>query len=254
MGGVPKLCMNILMFPEQLPTEFVRDILRGGYDKVAEAGAIIVGGHTIKDDIPKYGLCVSGIVHPDKILRNNSIQMGDVLILTKPVGTGVLSNADKGGLLTLQEHKTMVACMATLNKYAAEVALTFDGIHACTDVTGFSLLGHSYEMCSQTGLSIVITASSVPFLTGAMEYASMGLVPAMAYQNMEHLTEKVFLSPSVPQCVRDLLFDPQTSGGLLYSVAPDQSERFLEALKKVSESAAIIGHVEPSAECPVLVI
>lgn len=221
---------------------------------MAEAGAIIVGGHTIKDDIPKYGLCVSGLVHPHKILRNNTIQKGDALILTKPIGTGVLTNADRGGMLTPLEHQKMVACMAALNKYAAELALTFDGIHACTDVTGFSLLGHSYEMCSQTGLSIVITAASVPLLGNAKEYAAMGLVPAMAYQNMEHLKDKVFLSPDIPECLCDLLFDPQTSGGLLYSVAPDQCGRLLEALKKVSESAAIIGYVDKMSEYPVLVV
>ena len=182
MGGEAKLCMNVLMFPETLPFDTVQAILKGGYDKVAEAGAIVVGGHTIKDEIPKYGLCVSGLVHPDRVLRNNALRQGDVLILTKPLGTGVLTNADRGELLSAAEHKAMVECMATLNKYAADAVRDMEGIHACTDVTGFSLLGHSYEMVGDSGLTVVIDSSKVPFLPGAGEYAAMGLVPAVAYK------------------------------------------------------------------------
>lgn len=254
MGGEARLCMNILMFPETLPFDTVQAILQGGYDKVAEAGAIVVGGHTIKDDIPKYGLCVSGLVHPDRVLRNNSIQRGDVLILTKPIGTGVLSNADRGGLLSSHEHKTMVDTMAALNKYAADAVRNLEGVHACTDVTGFSLLGHSYEMCADTGHTIVIDSSAVPFLPGADTYASMGLVPAVAYKNMKHLKGKTALPKDLPSHVHDLLFDPQTSGGLLYSVASGESERVLEALRGTCQSPAIIGRVDGPSEYPVVVI
>ena len=221
---------------------------------MAEAEAIVVGGHTIKDDIPKYGLCVSGLVHPDRILRNNSIQMGDVLILTKPLGTGVLTNADRGGLLSDAEHKAMVDCMATLNKYAADAVRSLDGVHACTDVTGFSLLGHSYEMCGESGLTIIIDSSRVPLLPGADSYASMGLVPAVAYQNMNHLKDKVALPKDLPSHVHDLLFDPQTSGGLLYSVASQEAGRIMEALQKACRSPAVIGHVEGPSSHPVIVI
>lgn len=254
MGGEARLCMNILMFPEHLPTDTVQAILQGGYDKVAEAGAIVVGGHTIKDDIPKYGLCVSGLVHPDRVLRNNTIHQGDVLILTKPIGTGVMSNADRGNILTAEQHKLMVDTMSTLNKYAADAVRNLNGVHACTDVTGFSLLGHSYEMCDGTGLTIVIDSKSVPFLPGADEFSSMGLVPAVAYHNMKHLKDKVFLPRSLETHVHDLLFDPQTSGGLLYSVASQEADRVLEALSAVCPSPAIIGHVEGPSAYPVKVV
>lgn len=254
MGGEARLCMNILMFPEHLPFDTVQAILRGGYDKAGEAGAIVVGGHTIKDDIPKYGLCVSGLVHPDRILRNNSIRRGDALILTKPLGTGVLTNADRGGLLSAREHKTMVDTMAALNKYAADAVRSLKGIHACTDVTGFSLLGHSYEMCADTGLSITIDSSRVPFLPGADTYASMGLVPAVAYKNMNHLEDKVALPQDLPSHVHDLLFDPQTSGGLLYSVDGAESERVLDSLRAAGLSPAVIGHVDGPCQYPVTVV
>lgn len=254
MGGEARLCMNILMFPEHLPTDTVQAILQGGYDKVAEAGAIVVGGHTIKDDIPKYGLCVSGLVHPDRVLRNNTIHQGDVLILTKPIGTGVMSNADRGNILTAEQHKLMVDTMSTLNKYAADAVRNLNGVHACTDVTGFSLLGHSYEMCDGTGLTIVIDSKSVPFLPGADEFSSMGLVPAVAYHNMKHLKDKVFLPQNLETHVHDLLFDPQTSGGLLYSVASQEADRVIEALSAVCPSPAIVGRVEGPSAYPVKVI
>lgn len=254
MGGEPRLCMNVIMFPESLPHEDVRAILQGGCEKVAEAGAILVGGHTIKDDIPKYGLCVSGLVHPDRILRNNTVQKGDVLILTKPLGTGVLATAGRGELLSPAEHRSMIASMTALNKYAAEAVRDLEGIHACTDVTGFSLLGHSYEMCAGTGLAAVIQSGRVPLLPGADNYASMGLVPAAAYQNMGHLKGKVCLPEGISTSIHDLLFDPQTSGGLLYSVDAKQADRILEAILRVCPEAAAIGRVDTSSGCPVEVI
>lgn len=254
MGGEAKLCMNVLMYPEHLPADVVSAILRGGYDKVAEAGAIVVGGHTLKDDVPKYGLCVSGLIHPDRVLRNNSIQKGDVLILTKPVGTGVLINADRGGLLSPEEHKIMVDSMTALNKYAADAVRSLPGIHACTDITGFSLLGHSYEMCAGTDLTIVIDSQKVPLLPGAKNYAAMGLVPAMAYENRRHLEGKVSLSKDLCLSVPDLLFDPQTSGGLLYSVGAKESGQTLEALFKAGLSPAVIGQVVAYSGHPITVV
>ena len=254
MGGRPKLAMNVFCFPETLPKSAVQAILQGGYEKVQEADAIICGGHTIQDPVPKYGLSVTGFVHPDRILRNNTIQQGDVLILTKPLGTGVLTNADRGGLLSDAEHKAMVDCMAALNKYAADAVRSLDGVHACTDVTGFSLLGHSYEMCGESGLTVIIDSSRVPLLPGADNYASMGLVPAVAYQNMKHLKDKVALPKDLPSHVHDLLFDPQTSGGLLYSVASQEAGRIMEALQKACQTPAVIGHVEGPSSHPVMVI
>ena len=253
MGGEAKLAMNVFMFPESMDYEDVHNIMLGGYDKVREAGAIVVGGHTIKDPIPKYGLCVSGIVHPDRILRNNGIRPGDALILTKPLGTGVLTNADRGGLLNEAEHKKLVACMAELNKYAADIVSSFSGIHACTDVTGFSVLGHSYEMCSGTDCSIYIDSSAVPLLPSALEYASMGLVPANAYKNRKHLRDRVSIAASVPENLSDVLFDPQTSGGLLYAVAPGEAEAVLDALKKRIPEAAVIGYADTAGDKPISV-
>lgn len=165
-----------------------------------------------------------------------------------------MTNADRGELLSAAEHKAMVECMATLNKYAADAVRDMEGIHACTDVTGFSLLGHSYEMVGDSGLTVVIDSSKVPFLPGAGEYAAMGLVPAVAYKNMNHLKGKVALPESLPSHIHDLLFDPQTSGGLLYSVAADQADRALEALSKACLTASVIGHVEGPSQYPVMVI
>ena len=248
MGGEAKLCMNVLMFPETLPDDAVHAIVEGGYEKVAEAGAIIVGGHTIKDNIPKYGLCVAGIVHPNHILRNNAIQEGDVLILTKGIGTGVLTNADRGELLSEAEHKALVASMAQLNKYAADAVKGDLAVHACTDVTGFGLLGHAREMCDGTGLSIVLDAASVPLLSGAFEYAAMGLVPAAAYNNRNYLNGKAAVVKTVGSALEDLLYDPQTSGGLLYSVSGKDAARIFDRIKAVCPQAAIIGYVEKGGE------
>lgn len=253
MGGEAKLAMNVFMFPESMEYEDVHNIMLGGYDKVHEAGAIVVGGHTIKDPIPKYGLCVSGFVHPDRILRNNGIRPGDALILTKPLGTGVLTNADRGGLLDAAQHKKLVDCMARLNKYAADAVKPFSGVHACTDVTGFSLLGHSYEMCGDADCTIYLDSASVPLLPAALEYASMGLVPANAYKNRQHLRGKVEIAASVPENLQDVLFDPQTSGGLLYAVSQEQTAPILEALQKAVPEAAVIGYADSKGGAPISV-
>lgn len=254
MGGEAKLCMNVLMFPETLPFEDVNAILQGGYDKVKEAGAIIVGGHTIKDDIPKYGLCVSGIVHPDKVLKNNSIHEGDALILTKSIGTGVLVNAYRGKIIQDNEYDAMVKSMTTLNKYAADAIKNIEGVHASTDVTGFSILGHSFEMCENTGLSIVIDHKKIHYLTGSLGYASMGLVPAATYKNKAFLSSNISFATKLDSAHTDLLFDPQTAGGLLYSVAKEHSQKALDAIKKLCPEAEIIGHVEKFQDKEIIVI
>lgn len=254
MGGEAKLCMNVLMFPETLPFEDVNAILQGGYDKVKEAGAIIVGGHTIKDDIPKYGLCVSGTVHPDKVLKNNSIHEGDALILTKSIGTGVLVNAYRGKIIQDNEYDAMVKSMTTLNKYAADAIKNIEGVHACTDVTGFSILGHSFEMCENTGLSIVIDHKKIHYLTGSLGYASMGLVPAATYKNKAFLSSNISFATKLDSAHTDLLFDPQTAGGLLYSVAKEHSQKALDAIKKLCPEAEIIGHVEKFQDKEIIVI
>ena len=253
MGGDPKLALNIMCVPEDMPKDTVHQILRGGYEKVYEAGALITGGHSILDDEPKYGLAVTGFVHPDRVLTNSGARPGDVLLLTKPIGIGVLTTAQKAEMLSAEGRALAEELMTTLNKSARDAMVKYR-VHACTDVTGFSLLGHSYEMCGESGLTVIIDSSRVPLLPGADNYASMGLVPAVAYQNMKHLKDKVALPKDLPSHVHDLLFDPQTSGGLLYSVASQEAGRIMEALQKACQTPAVIGHVEGPSSHPVMVI
>lgn len=253
MGGRPKLAMNIFCFPEDLPTEAVQAILQGGYEKVQEADAIVCGGHTIKDPVPKYGLSVSGFVHPDRILKNNTIQEGDVLILTKALGTGILTTAWKGELLTESQQKELLDSMEQLNRYAAEAMECHTDVHACTDVTGFGLLGHAFEMANGSNLSIVLQSDQIPALDGALDAAAMGLVPAGAYKNREYLDDLVDLSPSVPEALTDLMFDPQTSGGLLISAPEKTAKEILERLDSRCPAARIIGRVQQYGGYPLVV-
>ena len=242
MGGKPLTAMNIVAFPIGcLPAEVLGDILRGGQDKVIEAGAVIVGGHSIEDSEPKYGLSVTGIVHPDEILTNAGAQPGDLLILTKAIGTGVLSTAAKADLFP-EGVAAAVDSMAALNRTAAEVALQYK-VHACTDITGFGLLGHVYEMASGSGVSIKLQSASIPLLPDAAAAAAMGLVPGGAYTNREYF-KTVTIDSSVPVYIQDLCFDPQTSGGLLFSVPADRANELLQKLQQAGiKQAAIIGEV-----------
>lgn len=242
MGGTPRLAMNVLCIPEDLDIHVTEQILRGGYDKVKEAGAVICGGHTVKDPEPKYGLCVTGFAHPDKILANNTAKPGDVLILTKPLGTGILNTAAKADLLLPSTIDVMMSSMAELNKYAAEVIAEFP-VSACTDITGFGLLGHAYEMAQGSRTTITIEAKAVPILPQAKEMAQMGIIPKGAYGNRSWLSCSTRVMGSVPLELADVLFDPQTSGGLLFSIAEAYAEECLHALKEKVPSAAIIGKV-----------
>lgn len=242
MGGKPLTAMNIVAFPiGSLPAEVLGEILKGGQDKVMEAGAVIVGGHTIEDSEPKYGLSVTGVVHPKKILKNIGALPGDVLILTKAIGTGVLTTAAKADMF-LDGVEAAISSMAMLNRYAAEAVANFT-IHACTDITGFGLLGHLYEMAVGSSVKIRLQARAIPLLPDAAEAASMGLVPAGAYRNREYL-KTVTIDPSVPSNIEDLCYDPQTSGGLLLSVPAGIAKDVLLALKETgSTQAAVIGEV-----------
>lgn len=243
MGGVPKLCMNIFCFPEDMDKEILHDILQGGYEKVQEADALIVGGHTIKDIEPKYGLSVSGFVHPTKVLRNDTAKPGDILILTKAIGTGIMTTAAKGDILTVSEHKAMVESMGTLNRTAAEIASKYR-INACTDVTGFGILGHSLEVAAGSGCTITIDSQHIAQLPGALEYARMGIVPAATYQNRASMEELVYFDPSLPLEVSDMLFDPQTSGGLLFSLPEEEGLKMIREMNDKIPAARIIGHVD----------
>ena len=243
MGGEPKLCLNIMAVPETMPREAVHDILRGGYDKVYEAGALITGGHSILDDEPKYGLAVTGFVHPEKMLTNAAARPGDVLVLTKPLGIGVLTSAGKAELLTEETVAHMNRLMTTLNKSARDVMVRHR-VHACTDVTGFGLLGHGFEMAQGSDVELHISVGSVDLLPEALEFARMGVLPAGMYRNRT-FAEPAVDAGTVETAVQDLLFDPQTSGGLLMAVAPEDADALLAELAPAVPSAQRIGTVSP---------
>ena len=239
MGGEPKLCLNIMAVPEKMPSSAVHALLKGGYDKVYEAGALITGGHSIFDDEPKYGLAVTGFVDPHKMLTNADAKPGDVLFLTKPLGIGVLMTAHKAELLSQQLLQLCTEQMTTLNKAARDAMVKYD-THACTDVTGFGLLGHAGEMAQGSGVKIVLDTKKIPFLPEALAFAKDGLLPAGVYRNREYVSGIVDCGDT-ELAVQDLLYDPQTSGGLLIAV----SEKDAEKLQNDLPFAARIGHCEP---------
>lgn len=246
MGGEPKIALNIAAFPNCLPAEILGEILRGGADKVMEAGAVLAGGHTIQDDEPKYGLSVTGFGHPDRLWKNTGAQEGDFLILTKPLGTGILTTAVKAELASEEEQREAVEIMATLNKYARDAVRELR-IHACTDVTGFGLAGHALEMARGSGKSLLIHTKLVPILESARLYASMGLVPQGAYRNRDFAEEHVSMG-AVELAVQDILFDPQTSGGLLLSIAPEDAKAAQKALSSLNIPSDVIGQVTDKKE------
>ncbi len=252
MGGKPKLAMNIFCFPEDLPKDAVQAILQGGYEMVAEAEAIITGGHTIKDPVPKYGLSVTGFAHPSEILTNKGAKPGDILILTKALGTGILTTASTADMLEAHEYKELIDSMSMLNKYAAEVMGKFSS-NSCTDVTGFGFLGHAFEMSYGSGCTIRINSSKLPMLSRAKDMARMGIIPAGAYSNRKYLEDKIKISEGVPLEITDIMFDPQTSGGLLISIPEKEGLKLTEALKDILPVAEIVGSVEEYREHSIIV-
>jgi selenide,water dikinase len=244
MGGVPKTAMNLVGFPlKDMDLSVLRRILQGGLDKMREAEVVLVGGHSVEDKELKYGLAVTGFIHPQRILTKRNLTAGDRLILTKPLGTGIINTAIKGGLATGTIVDSVTRLMATLNRDAAEVMKHFP-VHACTDITGFGLLGHMAEMVADSNFGIEILAERIPIIPEALEFAAMGLVPGGAHKNREFREGIVDFSPSLDNVFRDILFDPQTSGGLLICVAEGAAEGLLERLReKGLDQAAIIGGV-----------
>ena len=240
MGGEPKLALNLAAFPNCLNTEILGEILKGGADKVMEAGAVLAGGHTISDNEPKYGLCVTGFVHPKKMWKNCGAEPGDLLVLTKPLGSGILSTAEKGGIIREAEHLEAAKTMTTLNKYAAELAKEFQ-VHCCTDITGFGLAGHAMEMAKGSKKTFVIYAEKLPVLSGAREYAEMGLIPAGAYRNREFLEKD--MESRISGWREDLLFDPQTSGGLLLAIPTEDAAGLMGRLSGLELPSAVVGEV-----------
>lgn len=242
MGGEPKLALNIMCLSPSMDKQDVQEILRGGYDKAYEAGAIITGGHTIQGAEPIYGLAVSGFVHPDKVLTNSGAMPGDVLILTKPLGIGILTTAAKADLVESDVLERIYKQMATLNKTARDIMVKYP-VHSCTDVTGFSLLGHSFEMAQGSECTIHIKTNQVPFHPEAYEMAEMGFIPAGAYRNREYAEASVKKVGNISRAMQDICYDPQTSGGLLMAVPSEAADACLSELKSVIPEAAIVGYV-----------
>lgn len=243
MGGEPRLALNIVCFPDCLDPSVLSEILRGGSDKVKESGALLVGGHSVSDDEPKYGLSVTGFVHPSKVKANNNAKNGDILILTKPLGIGIINTAIKGEMVSERAYKKAIDTMTTLNSFGMEAFKDLKGVNSVTDITGFGLLGHCLEMAEGSGMTIKIESDKVPFIEEAKEYAEMGLIPAGAYNNRKHIGDKVTIDDSVPKYLEDILFDPQTSGGLLISAQADSAAAIIERLKAGTMPFAAIGTV-----------
>ena len=239
MGGTPTHAMNLLCFPNCLELDVAGQILAGGADKAAEAGCTIAGGHTITDNEPKYGLCVSGFVDPRHVMLNSSAKEGDVLILTKALGTGILTTAFKGGLVTDEELQPAIDSMRQLNRLAALAAKGLE-IHACTDVTGFGLAGHLCEMAEGSNLTAVLDTAALPALPKALEMARMGLIPAGAYRNRDHFGSRTCFD-GVALELADLAFDPQTSGGLLFALDERQAQTLREKLRDAGLVCAVVG-------------
>lgn len=243
MGGEPRLALNLMCVPRDMPRETVHQILRGGYDKVYEAGCLITGGHSIFDDEPKYGLAVTGFVHPDRVLTNSGARPGDVLLLTKPLGTGILTTAHKGGVASREGIEEAWRLMATLNRSARD-AMVSRAVHACTDVTGFGLLGHLLEMTQGSDVRAVLRVGDIRCMEEAVELANMGVLPEGMYRNRSFAQDDVDPGDT-PLCRQDVLFDPQTSGGLMMAVSPEDADALLEALTGQVPCAQRIGKIEP---------
>lgn len=243
MGGEPRVALNIVCFPNCLDPSILGDIMAGGASKVKEAGAVLVGGHSVQDDDPKYGLCVSGFVETDKILRNYGAKPGDVLILTKQIGSGIINTAIKAEMCSEEAEQEACDVMKSLNKKAKE-AMEGLCVHACTDITGFGLLGHGIEMAQASQVFVDLYVKKVPVITDVLSYAEMGLVPAGSYNNREytgHLVDRA----QVADVYYDLLYDPQSSGGLLFSIPQEQADLAMQRLKEaeLDTKTAIIGEV-----------
>jgi selenide,water dikinase len=247
MGGRPVTAMNIAGFPSKsLHISVLREILRGGAEKLMEAGAVLIGGHTVDDNELKYGLSVTGIVHPDRLITNGGARPGDRLILTKPLGLGIMTTALKAGRLNRGTVARITSVMTALNDKASRLMQEADA-HACTDITGFGLAGHALGMAQNSAAGIRLESSALPILTGAPEFAAQGLYPGGLHKNREFYSSQVRVARGLPEYISDIVFDPQTSGGLLISIAPDRAPVLLRSLKEAGVAdAAIVGEVVKS--------
>ncbi len=251
MGGEPKVALNIVAWPNCLNPGILGRILEGGASKVLEAGAVLAGGHSIQDEEPKYGLSVTGFVHPDKVFKNCEARPGDVLILTKPLGTGIVNTAVKADLASQEAKEEVIKVMTSLNRKAKQVIERYE-VHSCTDVTGFGLAGHSVEMAEGSGVTLEFSVSDLPVQKEAFELARMGLVPEGAYKNRSYTSERVDYADTEEYMI-DIFCDPQTSGGLLISVSREDGERIMEdfAREGMETECRMIGRVTKKQEKPV---
>jgi selenide,water dikinase len=242
MGGEVLLALNICAFPADMDPDIISEILRGGAEKVREAGAALAGGHTVDDKEPKYGLSVLGVVHPDRVLTKGGARPGDVLVLTKPLGTGIVTTAFKGGVAEPEHIAAATASMAALNRTAAQLAGRV-GVRGATDITGFSLLGHASEMAALSGVGLRFRLADLPFLPGAREYAEQWLFPAGANRNQEHFGCGVTFAEAIGDELRLLLFTPETSGGLLLAVPPDRLAELRALAAEAGQALWVVGEV-----------
>jgi len=238
MGGEPKTCMNIVCFPKgKMDIEVLGEILKGGAEKVKEAGAVVIGGHSIIDEEIKFGMAVTGVIHPDKIMRNVGVQEGDALILTKPLGTGIITTALKKGKASEESVDEAVKSMTTLNAAAAQVARGRP-VHACSDVTGFGILGHALEMASGSDVTLVIESAKMPLLRGTPRLAEKGYITGGCKRNKEYLNDKMAIDKNIREGLVEAALDPQTSGGLLFAIAKRHATKLLEELHAAGVSHA----------------
>lgn len=245
MGAKPLTVMNLVAFPiDKLDKSILAQILQGGYDKIREAGAVLVGGHSIDDQEPKYGLSVTGVVHPQKLLSNSGAQAGDYLVLTKPLGIGIITTGIKRGLVSSESEQEAIRVMAELNKSASEAAIEVK-VNALTDITGFGLLGHLYEMMKGSGVQAQVQAQNVPVLDATWDCLKKGAIPGGSLANRDYLSDKVEFASEVPEELQVVCCDAQTSGGLLISVPEERLESLIEALRtRKTLASAVIGRVE----------
>lgn len=253
MGGKPLTAMNIVCFPDCLDKSVLGEILRGGADKIIEAGALLVGGHSVDDDEPKYGLSVTGTIHPLEIRANSHAKEGDFIILTKPIGLGIINTAIKADFASKDTIDEAISVMSYLNKDARDVMQSV-GVNGCTDITGFGLLGHAYELAKASDVSVEINVKNIPIIDGAIDLGEMGMIPAGTYANKDYLKGKVDFQNKLSDIRVDLLFDPQTSGGLLITVTEEKAEVLLKKLKdKLKTPFGIIGRVVKKGEKPIII-
>lgn len=249
MGGTPLTGMNLVAFPiKTLSSSILKEILLGGLSKMKEAGVALVGGHSIEDPEIKYGLAVTGLIHPKKILTNATAKVGDKLVLTKALGTGIVATALKGQMASEEAVRKIIESMVTLNQKASEWMIKL-GAHACTDITGFSFIGHALEMATASQVGLLIQSKAVPIFPEALEYAKIGLVPGGAHSNRQFFSCRVELPSNIDNVLLDILYDPQTSGGLFISLSPNEAETLVAMLKKEGQPhASIVGEVVKSPQ------